>query len=381
MGDKVFFPNSTQFDKMNENLEMIARAVGSLVDVSAWEGVRRAVKVGNAPNLFPIGTQLVVHHDVYGDMLYDVVAHDYFKSVHDDKAHTMTLMSRDLLPIMQFDGHEAFYYAETELPAGTYNFTLPKATGMWEQGTYQFTLTEPLPKGGQLMLNGYDDEPIIGNVTIDVYASGSATSATYTCQINLGSGGTNLGNFGAELNDFSRSVYGSNNYKESAIRQFLNSSAEVGKVWTPQTKFDRPPSWRNSIAGFVRGLDNSFLSVVGEVIVPCSANNVYESPDSTVVKGSTYTVHDKFYLASQKEIFGASSNTVEDGSALFPYYERAANADRIKYRASDGGASNWWTRTPHASTTHLSSDVNSKGSINSDGVIALLCPAVTCTIV
>lgn len=380
MGDKVFFPNSTQFDKMNENLEMIARAVGSHVDVSTWEGVQRAVKVGIAPNLFPIGTQLVVHHDVYGDMLYDVVAHDYFKSVHDDNAHTMTLMSRDLLPIMQFDGYEAFYYAETELPAGTYNFTLPKKSGEWEQGTYQFTLTEPLPKGGQLRLTGYDDVPLQTS-TIDVYDSRTATSAKYGATISSGSGGTSLGNFGAELNDFSRSIYGSNNYKESAIRQFLNSSAEVGKVWTPQTKFDRPPTWWNSVAGFMRGLDNSFLSVVGEVVVPCSANNVYESPDSTVTKGSKYTVTDKFYLASQKEIFGTTSNTLEDGSALFPYYERAANADRIKYRASDGGASNWWTRTPHASTTHLSSDVNSKGSINSDGVIALLCPAVTCTIV
>ena len=380
MGDKVFFPNSTQFDKMNEHLEMIARAVGSHVDVSTWAGVQRAVNVGIGPDLFPIGTQLVVHHDVYGDMLYDVVAHDYFKSVRDDKAHTMTLMSHDLLPIMQFDGHEAFYCAETPLPSGTYNFTLPKATGVWEQGTYQFTLTEHLPKDGQLRLTGYDDTPLQA-CTVDVYDSRTATSAKYGAAISSGSGGTNLGNFGAELNDFSRSIYGSNNYKESAIRQFLNSSAEVGKVWTPQTKFDRPPTWWNSVAGFMRGLDNSFLSVVGEVVVPCSANNVYESPDSTVTKGSKYTVTDKFYLASQKEIFGASSNTVEEGSVLFPYYEGAANADRIKYRASDGGASSWWTRTPHASTTHLSSDVNSKGSINSDGVIALLGSAVACTIV
>lgn len=381
MGDKIFFPNSTQFDKMNEYLEMIAKAVGSQVDISTWGGIQKAVRAGIAPDILPIGTQLLVQHNVYGDMLYDVVAHDYFKSVHDDKAHTMTLMCHNLLPIMQFDGYEAFYYAETELPAGTYNFALPKDTDEWKRGTYQFTLTKPLPEGGLLMLNGSTDVPIVGSVTVDAYDSQTATGATEGCQISLGSSGTNLGNFGAELNDFSRSVYGSNNYKESAIRQFLNSSAEVGKVWTPQTKFDRPPSWGNTVAGFMRGLDDDFLSRVGAVIVPCSANSVYEAPDSTVVKGSTYTVNDRFYLASQKEIFGATSNTVEDDSVLFPYYEGATNTDRIKYRASDGGASSWWTRTPHASATHLSGDVKMNGSINYDGVIALLCPGIACTIV
>lgn len=343
MGDKIFFPNSTQFDKMNEHLEMIAKAVGSQVDLSTWAGVQKAVRMGIAPDLIPIGTQLVVHHDVYGDMLYDVVAHNYFKSVHDDKAHTMTLMSHDLLPIIQFDAPEALYYAETELPAGTYNFTIPKdMSEEWVQGTYNFTLTKPLPKGGILVLNSVFDSNIASD-TVDAYENPNEPTAIESCIIYFGSVGQKLGDFGVELNDFNRVAYGNNNYKESAIRQFLNSSAEAGKVWTPQTRLDLRPRWSRSLAGFMRGLNNDFVSVVGEVIVPCSANNVYEAPDSTVVKGSTYTVHDKFYLASQKEIFDISSNVIDDGSVMFPFYNGATNADRIKYK--DGVAEYYYTRS------------------------------------
>ena len=64
---KVMFPNSAQFDEMNVNLAKIAKAVGGQVDVSTWAGVQRAVRMGIAPDIFPIGTQLLVKHSVYGD--------------------------------------------------------------------------------------------------------------------------------------------------------------------------------------------------------------------------------------------------------------------------------------------------------------------------
>ena len=53
MGDKIFFPNSGQFDKMNENLEKIAKAVGSQVDISTWGGIQKAVRAGIAPDILP----------------------------------------------------------------------------------------------------------------------------------------------------------------------------------------------------------------------------------------------------------------------------------------------------------------------------------------
>ena len=378
MGDKIFFPNSQQFDLMNENLAKIAKAVGSQVDITTWAGIQKAVRAGIAPDILPVGTQLLVKHSVYGEHLYDVVAHDYLKSVHDENAHTMTLLCHDQIAAIQFDSMEAFYYAEAELPAGTYNFTIATAYSSWAAGTYQFTLTQALPKGGQLAISGYADAAMTAR-QVKAFASRTATAATESVAITSGNGGTSLGTFGVELNHSHRVSYGSNNYKESAIRQFLNSPSAAGSVWTPQTKFDRPPTWMPSLAGFVGGLDDDFLSVVGEVIVPCSANNTYEAPDSTVAKGAKYTVTDKFYLASQREIFGNNSDSVADDSVLFPYYEGADAADRIKYR--DGSAARWWMRTPASWNANAVRYVYSTGPLYNDGAITGYGCSPACTIV
>lgn len=375
---KVFFPNSEQFDEMNVNLAKIAKAVGGQVDVSTWAGVQRAVRMGIAPDIFPIGTQLLVSHSEYGDKLYDVVAHNYLKSVHDENAPTMTLLCHDLLPTVQFDSPEAFYYAEADLPAGTYNFTLATAYSSWAAGTYQFTTTQTLPKGGQFAISGYADAAMTAR-SVRAFASRTATTATETLTITQGSGGTNLGTFGEGLNHAQRVSYGSNNYKESAIRQMLNSSAAAGSVWTPQTKFDRPPSWMTSKAGFVAGLPEDFLAVVGTVVLPCSANNTYEAPDSTVEKNTAYTLNDKFYLASQNEIFGTTSDTVKDGSVLFPYYEGATATDRKKYK--DGSAARWWMRTPTSWDADIVRIVYSGGTLYNRGASGAYYLAPACTIV
>lgn len=340
---RLYLPTKEQMDTMNENLAKIAKAVGSQVDISTWEGIQKAVRSGIAKDILPVGSQLAVNHSVYGTRLFDVVAHDYLKSVHDENAHTMTIQQHDLLPSTQFDAREAFYYAEAELPAGTYNFTLATAYISWAAGTYQFTLTKPVPKGGQLEISGYADAAMTAQ-QVRSYANQTTTSATESVAITAGSGGTNLGTFGEGLNHYHRICYGSNNYKESAMRQFLNSSAAAGSVWTPQTKFDRPPFWMTSLVGYKNGLDQDFLAVVGKVVLPCSASDTYEAPDSSITKGTKYTLNDEFYLASAREIFNTTWD-VEDDSKVFPFYEGAGNADRIKYR--DGSATDWWLRTPN----------------------------------
>lgn len=375
---KTYLPTSEQFDVTLSNIAKIAGVLGAKVDTSTWRGIQNAVKAGLAPQLFPIGTQLVVSHSVYGDMLYDVVAHDYFKSVDNENAHTMTLMCHDLLPSMSFNNTDAFYYAESELPAGTYNFTIANEFSSWSRGTYQFTLTQALPIGGQLAVSGYANAALT-TLMVRTYANQTATTVTEESVITLGNDGTNLGTFGVELNHAHRVSYGSDNYKESEVRQFLNSSAEAGSVWTPQTKFDRPPSWVGSNAGFLNGLDNEFLRTVGKVKVLCSANNAYESPDSTVTKGYKYTVEDKFYIASQKEIFGTSTDVMEDNSVLFPFYKGAINSDRIKYK--DGMADYWWTRSAHSWGANVVSRVNTNGSLTDSYVFNKVAIAPVCTIV
>lgn len=341
-------------------LNLIAVTHGAAPEFTSWRQIKTAVASGYGPRFFPVGSQLAVNHKVYGTRLFDVVAHDYLKSVHDENAHTMTIMQHDLLPGTQFDRPEALYYAETELAAGTYNFTT-SGYDKWVAGTYQFTLTQPVPAGGQICISGqYPYQGSITNAKVYTYPSRTSNTAIETVAITSGNGGTNLGTCGeGSLNHIQRVAYGSNNYKEGAVRQFLNSSDPAGSVWKPQTKFDRPPDWVSTLSGYKGGLDEDFLDVVGEVVLPCSANNTYEAPDSTITKNTSYTLNDKFYLASRAEVFG--SHDVNDGSALFPYYEGAGNADRIKYRS--GSASYWWLRTP------LAGDASSVRRVSSDGTL------------
>lgn len=374
---KLFLPTKEQMDVMNENLAKIAAAVGSQVDISTWEGIQKAVRSGIAKDILPVGTQLAVNHSVYGTRLFDVVAHDYLKSIHDENAHTMTIQQHDLLTSTQFDASEAFYYAEAELPAGTYNFKIATTYSSWAAGTYQFTLAKPVPKGGQLAISGYADAAMTAR-QVRSYANQTTTTVTESVAITAGSGGTNLGTFGEGLNHPQRVSYGSNNYKESAMRQFLNSSAAAGSVWIPQTKFDRPPSWLTSLAGYKNGLDQDFLAVVGKVVLPCSANNTYEAPDSSITKGTKYTLNDEFYLASAMEIFNTNWDVADD-SKLFPFYEGAGDADRIKYR--DGSAAHWWLRTPNSGAAHNVRLVYSDGTMVTDSASGAHGLAPACTIV
>lgn len=376
--NRIYFPNSEQFKRINGHLKTIANTLGYETDVSTWEGIQKAVRSGVAREMFPVGSQFNIYHSVYEGQTYEVVAHDYFKSNHDENAHTMTLMCRDVYPAMQFDSREAFYYADSPLEPGTYHFSIPEIYGAWAKVSYQFTLTQRLPQGGQLCLQDNAESPMTSQF-VTVFSSRTSTTPIETVRVSMGNAGTNLGTFGVELNHTHRIAYGSDNYKESAIRQFLNSSGNAGSVWNPQTKYDRPPSWVNSTEGFLKGLDPRFLSTIGSVIVPCSANNVFESPDSTVTKGEKYTVVDKFYLASQMEVYGTSVGSVVDGSTLLSYYKDATNVERIKCR--DDVPAGCRLRTPVDAIGNNVRLIHTDGSLKNDFAYLNYGYAPMCTIV
>lgn len=343
-------------------------AEGSEID--SWAAIRTFVRNGMGKSKFPVGTQFTTSHTAWGEITWDVVGHDLYKNPNDPNAHTMTLLAhyRDKDGV-QFDSGEAMYYAASILSAGAYTF---------KQGStsYYFTLANDVPAGGQIVINSTPN-------TFTVYGSVGSTTSIETGSISTTSisGATDLGTLGSgSLNHWDRIRYGSNNYKESAIRQFLNSSAAAGSVWTPQTHFDRPPSWASNKAGFMAGLPADFLAVVGEVDVKCKTNRTYEAPDSTTPVNSTYTVRDKFYLASQKEVFN-SEDTPVDGSVLFPYYEGAAAVDRIKYRMdSHTTAGGWWVRAPFPTTAYSVRLVYSDGTLYSLSAVNAYGCVPACTI-
>lgn len=373
---RIYLPNSKQFQRINRHLDTIVNVLGVSTDTSTWEGVQKIVEMGLAPKYFPVGSQLTVNHSAYGDMVFDVVGHDYLKSVKDSNAHTMTILSHDTLPeVVQFDAPEAFYKNE-QINAGIYNFTLTSGLYDWVAGTYSFDIKETFNFPIQLAIARPKNEGLT-SAKVVVYRYGESEEL---CRVDISSGssGKSLGTLGVELNHPQRVYSGSNNYAQSAVRQFLNSSATVGKVWSPTTPFDRPPSWKNSLAGFANGLEDDFLALISEVSLPCSRNSSFETSEFTAY--STYTLTtDKFYLPSQMEIVGNSDGINPDGSAVFPYYDEAHSSDRIKYQTGDFTPIRWLTRSPYRNTPSHVRCINTKGQIGETTEPSSV--AVACTIV
>lgn len=326
------------------------------VDVSSWYGVRDIVNRGLANRVFRVGDQLTCTRGA-DTLVWDIVDID-------SNGEGITLLMHEAMPELQFNAKEAVFAFPDGLAAGEYHFTVSEQP--WYAGdvgkTISFTLAQAIPEGGQLVLNNSYNATMIG-ATISSYASPATTTATETVTMSEGSGGTDLGsltNAGTpanHINSIQRALLGSNRWKDSAIRQMMNSDKAAGSVWTPQTEYDRPPSWASNTAGFLSGLEPEFLSVVSETAYVVAKNTVTDG-------GGTETLTDKFYLPSRTEIFGDNEIANNPEGAQYAYYVGATNADRIKYRA--GTARSWWLRTPRAPDASTERCVTTSGAITND---------------
>ena len=175
--------------------------------------------------------------------------------------------------------------------------------------------------------------------------------------------------------------YGSNNYAQSPVREWLNSKAVQGSVCSKKTKYDRKPDWEvgsdSAYAGFLHGMDKAFLNAIATTIVPCRTNSVFEvnSLDGTAFAiNQTYNVRDKVFLLSRPEIWGDwDSASLKDGTFL-DFYNGLTNLERIKYDEF-GVAHTAWVRSPYPSVAHYewyvyytTGEVNYYGAYHAYGV-------------
>lgn len=343
---------------------------GGTISVDSWYNVRQIVNQGLANRYFKVGDQLACMRDT-GKLIWDIV-----NIAADGTA--ITLLMHETMPDLQFDAKEAIFAFQNGLVAGTYHFTVSQQPWYTDDvgKTISFTLTQAIPEGGQLVLNNADNATMIGS-SISSYASPTATTATETVTMAEGSGGTDLGSLtnagtpASNINSIQRALLGSNNWKESAQRQMMNSDKPAGSVWSPQTIFDRPPAWASNTAGFLYGLDEDFLSVVTPTTYTTVNNTVSDG-------GGEYTLTDKFFLPSRTEIFGDNELTNYPEGEQFDFYVGATNADRIKYRA--GSAHSWRLRTPTTTTATYVRNVTSSGAITNYYAINALGWAPACRI-
>ena len=355
--------------------------IDTLTAVNTWEDIKNAVRLGLGAKLFPVGYEFTTEDATTGAVITWVVRdHDKHAAANGKLTHSMTLEAKYVYSnsagtylTLVFDAYEALYYAAEEIPAGTYNFTWNYATGSMVNGTYQFTLTKAVPAGGQIVLGTNSSSTAITGCKIATYATVAATAAIESgIVVTEGSEGTSLGTIAAtsatseNLNCAQRIMWGSNNYAQSAARQWLNSNAAEGSVWTPTNKFDRAPSWATSKAGFMKGLPADFLAAVQPAAIPCRTNSVFEvnSLDGTeFTVNKVYTLNDMFFMLSRPEIYGDwDSSAIKDGE-LLEYYEGFTNIERIKYDAA-GSARSCWLRSPYPGYANYERIVHASGALS-----------------
>ena len=313
--------------------------------------IRKIVRAGQAQSNFTLGQEFTCAKDDL-TLTWRIVGFDHHVPANPLLTHSITLElkyvysdSGGAYVALTFSAAQALYYCASALPAGTYNFDWTYSSGQLVSGLYQFTTTKNIPAGGQIVLGTSSTSTAITSCKVSTYSTiGGTTALESNITVSSGSSGTNLGTINsnstsnANTNCASRILWGSGNYAQSAIRQFINSNGTPKNVWSPMTKFDRPPAWATSsnakYRGLLNGLDPSFLDVVQPAVVACRTNNVFEVDSLNGDQFSTpqvYNLNDKFFLLSRPEVFGVyDSTSYKDGTQL-EYYDGKTASQLIKY--------------------------------------------------
>lgn len=340
----------------------------------SWQGIREIVRAGKAPKYYPLGSILYDNFDPATGTAFQVVGYDkHFDPTLTAQGytHSMTCLEVNLNDYMMFDNIEAFLYTNTIIPAGTYRFTIPDYDSAYGGNkTYYFTSTADLPAGSQIVMSwpyhqtpktvtayspsgtemvqtittattGWDD------LTLTEYVEGTSQAATDLGTIAGPTTQLGTSNYG-QMNHITRVRYGSDNYLQSGVRQYLNSNSAANTWWQPQTIFDRPYDDRTS-AGKLTKLNQNLVNVLATPTIQNRTNSYFET---TSLDGTTFSLStnydittDKLFLLSPMEVnFSTTDTTV---GTVLDYYVNATNADRIKIRTSTGAADYWWLRTPY----------------------------------
>ncbi len=309
------------------------------------QAIKHIVQNGYASNIFSVGDQIIDDWtDSVGGTTYSV-PHNVvtFQDVELQDGETvpgMWLQWHYSTPYsMPFDAQEAFYYAEDGLDAGIYYFTIGSTWGAFTSGNiYQFTLESAVPAGGQLVFNNtdlYNND--LDGTTLSVYESSTSTDALETAEITkVDSGsGTDLGTFttagSGNANSIQRAAYGYNRWSQSAIRQWLNSSADIGEWWEPQNVFDRPPAQLATYPGFLSGYSSAFLSAIQKVKVRTALNTITDSED-----GTYEDTYDYIFLPSLEQQYITPQLSGVEGD-YWEYWKRATGSSATIPRTDEAG--------------------------------------------
>ena len=245
--------------------------------------MRELVRKGYAPKVFQPGDIITANWTWEGTTypMRMAVAHHYtgdddahpLKELGDGRmANCMDLQFIDALPIsFPFEPKQAFYNNPELMSAGQYTFTVSVsiawgtgAFGTVGQFPYTFTLAEDVPADSQWLWNaGYSSDI----TQIQIYAPYDG-ALLQTVTVAAGSTGTSLGTISelatGDFNTWARGCEGSNFWKDSAMRAWLNSDSTD---WdSRRTRFTRKHPMAGK-PGFLSGLEQSLRDGMASVKV------------------------------------------------------------------------------------------------------------------
>lgn len=366
---------------------------GAVRDISNFADVLRVVQAGKQGLTFTQGDQLTTvwketadateYDDPFdiaqvecspelrnGEIVHGMMLHQHFANVRS----------------CPFSQQMALYDADAELPAGTYHFTISGDTWLTSENgkVVQFTLTKPIPAGGQLVYadtEGYNK--VIAGQKVNTYASPTSFTAIESVILTEGSDGTDLGTTDGKgnLNHHQRAFRGCGRWKTSMLRQYLNSDKPAGEWWAKQDKWDRASTFISTCPGYMAGFDAEFLSAIKPV-------KVQTARDTVVNDGGTDITYDYFFPISLEQLNAAPQIADVEGAAL-PYWKDVAAGDTTGNLDSSGKfkqygtypdlrvfdlnarttSRNCWLRSAFRGGSYNAWNVSSSGNVSSSSAL------------
>ncbi len=369
-------------------------------NVLTWTTVADIVRSGDAQQYFAVGDILTAEHRTYGTIYWEIAGFDQHAP------ESMTLLSKYTLAALQFDAPEKSYALTRDTVFqssyllnlsgnsalnGDYFLENETATGSaraWARRTGTLRLLWLSESGKWAIVSTATSGVVATQATAaadpwnGVWSNGAIVDkakkyytfdgANYNQAAVTDDADVAANTYYELIHDNGKVLNGYGSWKQSAIRQWLNSSALSGAWWTPQNIWDAPPLYAGTTPGFLAGFAGSdFCNALGEIDLVTAKNTVSDGGGSGV---ST----DRIFLPSLTELYGVTNNTIGEGS-MMSVYSGAGNADRVKCNNS-GVAQSWWLRSPVFAYSSMALAVGPAGTTSNVSVQGVLGIAPACVI-
>ena len=343
-----------KMDTRNEILRAWATKDNGKIVPKSWNHVQFLVKHGLHKDVFHIGDELVCKRG-NEDIIWQVIGMDIDEPADSQYKHSMTLCMKNLLSeTLPFSERQALFYFPDGLSAGTYYFTITEQLWLPSEvnKSFYFTLINDIPIKGQIVLqNAFNVS--CENKTLKTYSSSTSTTEIETATMYLWDNSieaTFLGNINnsiqININSLQRAFGGSNNWKESHIRQWTNGGEKTTLVYKPQIVFDRPPIWNNTSTGFLKDIDIDFLKIIKLTELKTARNKITDNGGFDITK-------DRFFYLSKSQVYGGVTAGINEGN-VYPYFKNYSDlnaagtgVDKNRIKMYNNNSNRYWLRSPN----------------------------------